>query len=155
MEFDSAEECADTEAQLSALDGVLDYLYRIREYRRHHNVDGIAGYDASARANSSGRITEGVIMLRGKLTHYLMTRIEPRMSELYPGSNLFPGEGILIGMVLRWPAAGLVLREHPDLLHHAAWCFYESEVGQMPVRITLDAAQDFLLDNAILGPLNS
>ena len=90
-------------------------------------------------------------MLRGKLTHFLASDVEPRSSHLYPSNNLFPGETTILGETLRWPLAVTVLREHSEVLNHSAWFYYEAGVGQVPVRLTLKTAQEFLLDERPFG----
>ena len=108
-------------------------------------------FTSVARSDPHGRIAEAIIMLRGKLTHFLASDIEPRGAHLYPSNNLFPGETTIMGDTLRWPIAARVLAEHCEILDHPAWLYYESSVGQMPVRLSLAIAQEFLLDESVIG----
>lgn len=149
--YDDAEENQDLEVQLAALDVVLEYCYRLREFRRSTTCGSPAAYDSIVRAEPAGQVTEALVMIRGKLTHFLDTDIEPTRSHLYPGSNLFPGPNTFLGDILRWRNSAVVLCAHPDLLNHWAWNFYEAQAGQVSVTATLNDMHDFLLNDDLLA----
>lgn len=84
----------------SALSGVLNAIYRLREHLL--SARGEQPYYALARETVDGRTTEGVVALRGMHVHALAQPLAPQHAPLYPGSSTYPGEYTFPGANLTW-----------------------------------------------------
>lgn len=86
--------------QRRALNASLDWLYRLREHLKSEL--GAKAYYALADSSDDGRVTEGVIGLRGIQTHSLAQPLAPKHEPLYPGADTFPGNYTFAGSNLTW-----------------------------------------------------
>lgn len=126
---------------------VLACLYELRVYRE--GVGGLkSAYYSRAGASDEGKVTEGLIWLRGKKTHFLVHDLEPHRAVLYPGENVYPSEDLYPGSNLVWLPATEV--SSVPLSKHAAGdlrrrVLYDECVADQPVLAVLRTAARFLV----------
>lgn len=140
----------DAVEQRRAFREVLAVLYDLREYRKTQH--GEAPYYAEADGCLEGRVTEGIIALRGARVHDVTNESRPEPRPLYPSDRLFPGTHLHPGHNLTW-------RQQTDMTWPlATWSkkglsFYDADVAGLPVSQTLAMAQAFLAGPRWLGAL--
>jgi hypothetical protein len=76
-----------------ALRDALACLYELRE----HRIQSASDYFDSTKTSRAGRVTEGIVWLRGRKTHAASARPEPRGVPLYPGDSVYPSEFLFPG----------------------------------------------------------
>jgi hypothetical protein len=111
-------------------------------------------YRDKAAKSRQGRITEGIIALRGGMTHELVKHVPPEARPLYLGNNLYPSPNLFPGKNLTWLLPG----EMPNPLtkrfpRDPRPSYYANDVAGRPVLTTLEVARHFLVDPAVLGPM--
>lgn len=128
----------------SALSGVLNALYRLREHLKSA-FGKHATYYAFAAEAADGRTTEGIVGLRGMHVHELAQPLAPQHAPLYPGSGTYPGAYTFPGANLTWidpdEASGELDLSRIDASALAR--YRENVMGQM-VLYTLSDARRFL-----------
>lgn len=87
--------------QRSALSGVLNALYRLREESKSAFGKHPACY-AFAAETADGRTTEGIVGLRGMHVHAFAQPLAPQDAPLYPCSDTYPGAYTFPGANLTW-----------------------------------------------------
>jgi hypothetical protein len=150
MEFDRLTRAGDAGEQRRALRSTLATLYELRCYRK----DTARSYYSHADNCYPGRVTEGIILLRGQLTHKVARRYLPEERPLHPSATRFPGRHTYPGANLMWLSPNEMEDQLPDrATDDYRYEFYCYDVAGTPVLETFQIAIDFLLDDAKLGPL--
>ena len=90
----------DERATRRALRAVLACLYELREAKKAES--GNERYFAQANQSASGRVTEGVCWMRGKMVHLLTNQVAPAPSLLYPSDDLYPSVHVHPRSNLAW-----------------------------------------------------
>ncbi len=137
-----------------ALKAVLNELYRVQEYRRGRTKFSRTTYYTHAKSCDTGKVTLGVVFLRGVLTHHLIKQVQPTRQPLYPSQDLYPSEYLYPGSNFVWISGTDLLRVHtPDPGHKKDLPYYESHVGGQLMLPTIKQAIDFLLTDPIVAEL--
>jgi len=137
-----------------ALKAVLNELYRVHEYRLgrdkiHSNV-----YYPHAKSCDVGKVTLGILYLRGVLTHHLIKQVPPTSEPLYPSENLYPSEDLFPGANFVWISGADLNKVHtPDPQFAKSQPFYDSHVGGQLMLPTIRQAIDFLLADPVVVKL--
>ncbi|MHA6797538.1 hypothetical protein ACVGVM_29120 (plasmid) [Pseudonocardia bannensis] len=95
-----------------ALKSVLDELYRAREFREGRSKVNRPHYTQRVDACVAGKITQGIVFLRGVLTHHLIKEVEPIPQLLYPGPDLYPSQDLFPDANFTWISAAEVKAIH-------------------------------------------
>lgn len=148
--------------QRRALKAVLNELYRLQEYRlgptkvkgKKRRRANKKAYFGHAESCDSGKVTLGVVYLRGVLTHHLTKPVQPVMQQLYPGETVHPGPDVYPGPNIAWiSAAELKLFHKPDPEFAKSEPYYISHVGGHLVLPTIRQAIEFLLADPVIVTL--
>jgi len=134
----------DETAQRRAGRAVLGALFEVREQLRL----GLGGvYWMAVENDLRGKIGEGVIVIRGRMTHGALNDIRPSFKLALPGPKFFPSAYAYPGMNLTWlelddmqPIDRSELERRDDHQRYAS-CI----AGQM-VLPTLNVAREFFRD---------
>lgn len=120
---------------------VLGALFDVREVAR---IDQKSVYWTAVEASVSGRIAEGILVIRGRMTHGALNDIRPAVKLAYPGPKFFPSNYVYPGSNLTWlelddlpPNDRAELERRDDHKRHA------SHVAGRAVLPTLDIARQF------------
>jgi len=134
----------DETAQRRAGRAVLGALFEVREQLRLGLGDA---YWMAVDNDRRGEICEGVIVIRGRMTHGALNDIRPNMKTLFPGPNVFPSAYMYPGRNLTWlefddlPVTDRVELERRDTRQR-----YTTHVAGQMVLSTLNIALEFLGD---------
>jgi hypothetical protein len=155
--FDRLLRAQDADEQRRALHDALENLYALRCYREGETKASRTAYWQRAGACRSGRVTEGVILLRGEMMHNITKwhapqGPAPRKKPLYPGPNTYPGNFTFPGSNLTW-LHPTEMRDplSPKVLGDSRYPAYMADVAGRPVLETLHTAREFLVNDP--GPL--
>ena len=143
--FESLKLSGDDEtAQRRAGRAVLGALFEVREQLRL----GLGGaYWMAVENDLRGEISEGVIVIRGRMTHGALNDIRPSIKLALPGPKFFPSTYTYPGMNLTW----LELDDMPptdrgELERRDDRQRYTSYVAGQMVLPTLNVAREFFRD---------
>jgi len=142
------------DAERRTLRTALACIYELRVYREGDGPMKEA-YHSRAALSDNGRITEGLVWLRGKSTHFLMRVKEPEVQVFYPGPNAFPGKDTFPDGNVVWRPAGDIASPPPSNKQNATEVnrrkYYEEHAEGQPVLEGLHHARDFLVNDP--GPI--
>ena len=146
-DFDAAFDRIDSAQTLPmkrrALRELLGHLYTLREHRR--SAVGKMQYDPLAASTADGRTAEGLVIVRGALTHQLTKSVTPEVKDAY--SDTYRDQyGLLVWLKRSEMSA-------PPTWKPKIGAEYDLEVAGRDVVETLQAARRFLVESAVLGPL--
>ncbi|MFC9440746.1 hypothetical protein [Nocardia sp. NPDC057030] len=134
----------DEDERRRALTGALVELYRLRCHREGGRPLNQAHWNRAA-AQRSGRVAQGISLIRGDMTHHVVKEIEPERRPLYPGNDVFPGPDLYPGKQLFWRHVSDMTAPHVLNQNDPRYLDYEQVVGGQPVLPTLVLARDFLV----------
>jgi hypothetical protein len=121
---------------------VLSALYEVRELF-HHALK--AGYWAAVDASPAGEILEGLLVIRGRMTHGALDDIRPAVKPAYPGPKFYPSDYAYPGANLTWlELADMPADDRAELEHRDTKNRYATHVAGRMVLPTLDSARRFL-----------
>ena len=151
-EFDRLLHARDTDEQRRALRSVLETLYSLRAHREGGAAK--AAYRSRASSCHDGRMTEGIVQMRGQLIHNVVRQYSPEERPLLPEPATYTGNYTFPGSNLVWlhPTERKDPLPH-DVLADPRYPFYASTVASQPVLETLQVAREFLVNDPVLGPL--
>lgn len=153
-EFDRLLHAQTADEQRRALRSVLETLYSLRCHREDNTRPARSAYRTRASACHGGRVTEGIVLLRGQLIHKIVKRHAPEMRPLYPGPKTFPGRYTFPGSNLIWLEPTEMPDQLPsDVVSDPRYPAYVTDVAGLLVLATLQTAKDFLVNDPVLGPL--
>ena len=92
---------------------------------------------------NEGKIAEGIVFLRGAMTHHLVKQVEPALVDLYPSDTLYPSEDLYPGSNFTWISADEMLAVHN--LDGPQGRLYANHVAGQMMLGTLRVAIQFLL----------
>jgi len=154
VEFDRLRQAQDADEQRRALRSALETLYSLRVHREGDTQAAKTAYRSHASACQGGRVTEGMILLRGQMMHRVTKRYAPEMKPLYPGPRTFPGNFTYTGENLMWLAPAEMHDQLPlGVVNDPRYPAYVADVAGLPVLETLQIAREFLVNDPVLGPL--
>ncbi len=154
VEFDRLLQAQDADEQRRALRNVLEILYSLRCHREEHTHPSPSAYRSRASVCHGGRVTEGIILLRGQMMHKVTKRFDPEKRGLYPGPKTYPGKCTFPGSNLTWlHPQEMPDRMPPEVVNDVRYGAYVADVSGRPVLETLQIAKDFLVNDPVLGPL--
>ena len=137
----------DTDAERRNLRTALACIYELRAYREDKGELQIA-YHLRAKSSSSGRITDGIVWVRGKMTHRLTQARNPGAQPLLPGPRTLTGEYTFPGSNIVWrPATDIMSTTGGNDTEVERRGFYENYVAGQPVLEGLHAAREFLVND--------
>jgi len=129
----------------------------MREFRQGRPVGSTkehrTAYAQRVDACGGGKVTQGVVFLRGVLTHHLVKQVEPVPTPLYP--PFYPGPDTFPGANFTWLTTDVLLAIHPDVPKQQVAQFEHGRshvAGQMMLP-TLRQAIDFLLNDPVIVTL--
>jgi hypothetical protein len=161
MEFDeTVEDLRDAFEQLRAagasepghrraLKAVLNELYRVQAYRLGREDAHSTAYYSHAEACDAGKITLGIVFLRGVLTHHLVKQVKPTLKPLYPSPNLYPSEDLYTTNFV-WISGDDLKKVYAPKRHSPNLGYYETHVGGRMVLPTIRQAINFLLTDPVV-----
>ena len=129
-------------AQRRATRAVLGALFEVREEFRINEGDA---YWTEVERDVYGQVAEGVLVVRGRMTHGPLTEIRPTVKLAYPGPKFFPSKYAYPGANLMW----LELSDMPPLdqaelqRRDRSHSRYANHVAGHMVLPTLDVARQF------------
>lgn len=137
----------DADAERRALRNALAVIYELRAYRE--DSGGLrTAYHMRAKASNTGRITEGIVWVRGKMTHRLTEARSPSAQPLLPGLSTHTGEYTLPGSNIVWrPSVEVTSQMGGDRTEAERRGFYDAYVAGQPVREGLHSARKFLVND--------
>jgi hypothetical protein len=132
-------------AQRRAGRAVLGGLFEVRE----HLLESRADYWADVRRDPRGEVTEGIMVIRGRMTHGSLDQIRPSIKLALTGPKFLTSEYTYTGFNLVW----LELDELPDadrarVIAYDKRLRYADHVAGYLVLPTLDQSRRFLRDLA-------
>ena len=139
--FEQLLAAGDESTRRRALRAVIGAMFETREVIRIADP----AYFPRVAQEPFGRVAEGIMVIRGRLTHGALNDLQPAFEGLYPGPNTFPGPFTYPGQNLTWRAVNEIPQpdradlEARDKRDH----FYRDHVGGSKVLSTLDAARSF------------
>jgi hypothetical protein len=140
--------------QRRALKAVLDELYRVQEYRCGRDKVNKQAYFAHAESCDPGKVTLGIVFLRGVLTHHVIKQVRPTKQPLYPSEDLFPSEDLSPASNFVWISGTDLLKVHtPEPQFANAQPYYDSHVGGQLMLPTIRQAMDLLLADPVVVKL--
>ncbi|MCA1695511.1 MAG: hypothetical protein LC749_12695 [Actinobacteria bacterium] len=140
--------------QRRALKTVLNELYRVQEYRCGCNKVNKQPYFAHAESCDPGKITLGIVFLRGVLTQHVIKQVRPTKQPLYPSEDLSPSDDLSSGSNFVWISGTDLLEVHtPEPQFANVQPYYNSHVGGQLMLPTIRQAIDFLLTDPVVGKL--
>jgi hypothetical protein len=142
---------AASDEQRRGLREALACLYELRVYRERTFTGGEAYWDRADRYDA-GKVTEGIVGLRGEMVHKLV-RAESEMRPLYPSEDLRPSDYLYPGENLTWVPPDEMDPPPQWRSGDRRSTYYETVVAGQPVLPTLDVARHFLVDSTFLGRL--
>jgi hypothetical protein len=80
--------------QRRALKAILNELHRVQEYRCGHDKVNKRAYFAHAESCDPGKVTLGIVFLRGVLIHHVIKQVRPTKQPLNPSEDLSPSEDL-------------------------------------------------------------
>src|SRR5664279_791435 len=96
-----------TDAQRRTLRVALACIYELRVHREGTGEERTA-YHLRAEKTKNGLITEGLVFLRGKATHFVTKVLDPAKQPLLPRGKTLPGKHTFVGSNVVWrPCADL------------------------------------------------
>lgn len=124
----------------------VNHTYRIREHRK----SACATYKSVVDTTESGKVTDGIIVVRNIATHVLTQRANPESKMLYPSNKLFPSEYLFPG------GGNLFWLDMHELSSSAAAevCnrdkknYYRDKVAGLLVLDTLVSVRQFLIEKS-------
>ena len=120
---------------------MLGALFEVREEFR---ISRGSAYWTEVESGIHGKIAEGILVIRGRMTHGPLNDIRPAIKLAYPGPKFFPSPYTYPGSNLTWlelddmPAADRAELERRD--GHKRYVDYVAGHMVLP---TLDAARKF------------
>jgi hypothetical protein len=153
VEFDRLLHVQGVDEQRRALRSILETLYSLRCHRLDNTQPVPLAYYNRAQACQGGRVTEGIVLIRGQLIHKVTKRHAPEEKDLHPGEDTYPGDFTYPGANLTW-LSPTEMRDPlpPDVVGNVRYSAYVADVAGRPVLETLQIARDFLVNDPILGP---
>jgi hypothetical protein len=140
--------------QRRALKATLNELYRAQEYRFGRDKIHKKAYFTHAESCDAGKVTLGIVFLRGVLTHHLIKQVQPTRQPLYPSENLYPSEDLFPGTNYVWISGADLQKVHtPEPQFAKAQPYYDSHVGGRLMLPTIRQAIDFLLADPVIVKL--
>ena len=137
-------------AQRRAGRAVLGALFEVREEFRISQGDA---YWTEVEGGTPGKVAEGILVIRGRMTHGPLTEIRPAVKLAYPGPKFFPSNYAYPGSNLMWldlndmPSADRAELERRD--SHGR---YANHVAGRMVLPTLDVARSSTDDSHLRRP---
>ncbi|MGH4012056.1 MAG: hypothetical protein ACRDTH_28515 [Pseudonocardiaceae bacterium] len=142
----------DKDEQRRAWLEAVNHIFRIRAHKKQayeKRSKKKGSYDSLVGAHESGKITEGILVVRNIATHVLTERANPESKmpypseKLFPSDYLFPGNGNLFWLDMHELSPGAV----KEISRRNARNYYRDKVAGFLVLDTLVAAQNFLIDD--------
>ena len=131
----------DDTAQRRAGRAMLGALFEVREEFR---ISQGSAYWIEVERGVQGKVTEGILVIRGRMTHGPLNDIRPAFKVAYPGPKFFPSKYAYPGSNLTWlelddmpPADRAELERRDDNGRYA------NHVAGYMVLPTLDIARQF------------
>jgi hypothetical protein len=136
--------------QRRALKAVLNELYQVQEYRLGRDNVNQDAYFAHAESCDPGKVTLGIVYLRGVLTHHLIKQVRSTSQPLHPSGDLYPSEDLYPGSNLVWISGTDLSKVHtPEPRFAKAQPHYDSHVGGQLMLSTIRLAINFLLTDPV------
>lgn len=141
----------DKDEQRRAWLQAVNHIFRIRAHKKqaYEKRAKKGSYYSLVDTHESGKITEGILVVRNIATHVLTERANPESKMLYPSEKifpsdyLFPGGGNLFWLDMHELSPGAV----KEISHSDERNYYRDKVAGFLVLDTLVAAQIFLIDD--------
>jgi len=136
-------------AERRALRNALACIYELRAHREGPwGSEEKKAYYPRAKASRDGLVTEGIVWVRGKMTHRLTEARSPSAQPLLPGPNTFLGEHTFPGSNIVWrPSTEITSQTGGSDTEVERRGFYEDYVAGQPVLEGLHAAREFLVND--------
>lgn len=137
----------DKDEQRRAWLEAVNHTYRIREFRK--KACEKAAYEAIVASHDFGKTTEGIVVVRNIATHVLTVSANPKSGMMYPGPKTFPGKYLYPGNGnLFWlDMYELDSDTAQEIRNRDDNNYYEDHVAGMLVLGTLQAVQEFLIND--------
>jgi hypothetical protein len=149
--FDELREAGDEQPRhRRALKAILNELYRVQAYRFGRGEVNKKAYLAHAESCDPGKVTLGIVYLRGVVTHHLIKQVQPTSQPLHPSGDLYPSEDLYPGSNFAWiSGTDLGMLHSPEPRFARSQSHYDSHVGDQLMLPTIRQAIDFLLTDPV------
>jgi hypothetical protein len=126
----------------------------VQEYRFGRGKVHQKAYFAHAESFDAGKVTLGIVFLRGVLTHHLIKRVGPTSQPLYPSDDLYPSEDLFPGTNFVWTSGAELSKGHtPEPQFKTGEQYYGSHVGGHLMLPTIRQAIDFVITDPVVVTL--
>lgn len=135
-----------------ALKAVLNELYLVRAFREGRETNNRPvnrpAYLERVAATDAGKVTQGIVFLRGVITHHLIRRVEPVRQPAYPGPHFVLGPHTFLGSNFCWISTAEIDAQHTVPARQLAqYEHYRDHVAEQMMLPTLDVTIRFLLED--------
>lgn len=131
----------DERVQRRAGRAMLGALFEVREEFRIHQGKA---YWAEVESGVHGKIAEGILVIRGRMTHGPLNDIRPAIKPAYPGPKFFPSRYTYPGSNLTWlELQDMTAEDRAELERRDDHKRYADYVAGHMVLPTLDIAREF------------